>query len=79
MRLRVWRAAPVDVVAGWGLRPTTRKAVAYAGKHGLPYVALEDGFLRSFGTGEHFRRCRWWSMMQAFTTIARDPVHWSNC
>ena len=54
VRLRVWRAAPVDVVAGWGLRPTTRKAVAYAGKHGLPYVALEDGFLRSFGTGEHF-------------------------
>ncbi|MGU3627849.1 capsular polysaccharide biosynthesis protein [Comamonas sp. C24C] len=54
MRLRAWSAAPVDVVAGWGLRPTTRKAVAYAGKHGLPYVALEDGFLRSFGTGEHF-------------------------
>lgn len=54
VRLRAWHAAPVDVVAGWGLRPTTRKAVAYAGKHGLPYVALEDGFLRSFGTGEHF-------------------------
>lgn len=54
VRLRAWRAAPVDVVAGWGLRPTTRKAVAYAGKHGLPYVALEDGFVRSFGTGEHF-------------------------
>lgn len=54
VRLRAWHAATVDVVAGWGLRPTTRKAVAYAGKHGLPYVALEDGFLRSFGTGEHF-------------------------
>lgn len=54
VRLRAWHATPVDVVAGWGLRPTTRKAVAYAGKHGLPYVALEDGFLRSFGTGEHF-------------------------
>lgn len=54
VRLRVWHATPVDVVAGWGLRPTTRKAVAYAGKHGLPYVALEDGFLRSFGTGERF-------------------------
>lgn len=54
VHLRAWRAAPVDVVAGWGLRPTTRKAVAYAGKHGLPYVALEDGFVRSFGTGEHF-------------------------
>lgn len=54
VRLRAWQAAPVDVVAGWGRRPTTRKTVAYAGKHGLPYVALEDGFLRSFGTGEHF-------------------------
>ncbi|WP_407713315.1 capsular polysaccharide biosynthesis protein [Comamonas testosteroni] len=54
MRLRAWRAAPVDVVAGWGLRPTTRKALAYADTHGLPYIALEDGFLRSFGTGEHF-------------------------
>ncbi len=54
VRLRAWRAAPVDVVAGWGIRPTTRKALAYADKHGLPYVALEDGFLRSFGTGEHF-------------------------
>lgn len=54
VRLRAWHVATIDVVAGWGLRPTTRKAVAYAGKHGLPYVALEDGFLRSFGTGEHF-------------------------
>lgn len=44
----------MDAVAGWGLRPSTRKARAYAAKHGLPYVALEDGFLRSFGTGEHF-------------------------
>ncbi|MDR0215262.1 MAG: capsular polysaccharide biosynthesis protein [Comamonas sp.] len=42
------------MAAGWGLRPSTRKALAYASKHGLPYVALEDGFLRSFGTGEHF-------------------------
>lgn len=41
-------------VAGWGVRPSTRKARAYAKRHGLPYVALEDGFLRSFGTGEHF-------------------------
>lgn len=54
VRLRAWHAAPVEWVAGWGLRLTTRKAVAYADKHGLPYVALEDGFLRSFGTGAHF-------------------------
>jgi capsular polysaccharide export protein len=54
VRLQSWRRSPVDAVAGWGLRPSTRKALAYADKHGLPYVALEDGFLRSFGTGERF-------------------------
>ena len=43
----------VDAIAGWGLRPSTRKARAYAQKNSLPYVALEDGFLRSFGTGAH--------------------------
>ncbi|MGB6095994.1 MAG: capsular polysaccharide biosynthesis protein [Comamonas thiooxydans] len=54
MRLNAWSFKAVAAVAGWGLRPSTRKAIAYASKHGLPYVALEDGFLRSFGTGEHF-------------------------
>ncbi|VUZ27627.1 Uncharacterised protein [uncultured Comamonas sp.] len=48
------RGAVLDGVAGWGQRPSTRKAQAYARKHQLPYLALEDGFLRSFGTGEHF-------------------------
>ncbi|MEG9481948.1 capsular polysaccharide biosynthesis protein [Mannheimia sp. HC-2023] len=41
----------VDQVLGWGLRPSTQKARAYANKHGLPFVALEDGFLRSLGLG----------------------------
>ncbi|GAB2721314.1 capsular polysaccharide biosynthesis protein [Halomonas garicola] len=36
-----------DYVLGWGLKPTARRARDYAQKHGLPYVALEDGFLRS--------------------------------
>lgn len=54
MCLSSWFRSDVDAVAGWGMRPSTRRATAYAGKHGLPYVALEDGFLRSFGTGEHF-------------------------
>ncbi|QIW15221.1 capsule biosynthesis protein [Pasteurellaceae bacterium RH1A] len=40
-----------DKVLGWGLRPSTKKARAYALKHHLPYVALEDGFLRSVGLG----------------------------
>ena len=40
-----------DCVVGWGLRPTTRQARAYAAKHHLPYIALEDGFIRSLGLG----------------------------
>ena len=42
--------APTAVV-GWGLRPTTLRARKYALKNNLPFVALEDGFLRSFATG----------------------------
>ncbi|AWX15663.1 beta-3-deoxy-D-manno-oct-2-ulosonic acid transferase [Mergibacter septicus] len=38
-------------VLGWGLRPTTIKARKYAKKYNLPYIALEDGFLRSLGLG----------------------------
>lgn len=38
---------PADYVLGWGLKPTARRAREYAQKHSLPYVALEDGFLRS--------------------------------
>lgn len=41
----------VDKVIGWGLRPSTKKARAYAEKKQLPYIALEDGFLRSLGLG----------------------------
>jgi len=54
LRLRLWNSSQVTFIAGWGLRPSTRKALAYANRHCLPYVSLEDGFLRSFGTGEHF-------------------------
>jgi capsular polysaccharide export protein len=42
---------PIDRVAGWGLRPTSTRARRYAHRHGLPYIALEDGFLRSVGLG----------------------------
>lgn len=40
-----------EAVIGWGLRPTTHKARAFAAEHQLPFIALEDGFLRSLGTG----------------------------
>lgn len=40
-----------EAVIGWGLRPTTHKARAFAAEHQLPFIALEDGFLRSLGLG----------------------------
>ena len=43
-------------VVGWGrgLRPYTIWSRFYSRLFGLPYVALEDGLVRSFGTGDHF-------------------------
>ncbi|MBX3248699.1 MAG: hypothetical protein KF901_16095, partial [Myxococcales bacterium] len=38
---------PVDAVIGWGHKPTADRARAFAAREGLPYLALEDGFLRS--------------------------------
>lgn len=43
----------VRAVIGWGLRPSAHYAKKHAQSHGLPYVALEDGFVRSFHTGQH--------------------------
>jgi capsular polysaccharide export protein len=42
----------VDSVAGWGFKPTARYARRLAAVRGWPYLALEDGFLRSVGLGE---------------------------
>lgn len=47
-------SAGLSAIAGWGCRPSTRKALAYAKGHGLPYLALEDGFLRSHGIGDRY-------------------------
>lgn len=38
-------------IYGWGHKPTADKARRYAVEHGLPYIALEDGFLRSLDLG----------------------------
>lgn len=43
--------AQLDAVVGWGNKPNTAKAQAYARQHELPYYRLEDGFLRSFDLG----------------------------
>lgn len=38
-------------VLGWGHKPTSDKARHFALQHNLPYIALEDGFLRSLHLG----------------------------
>jgi len=43
--------AGVRAIAGWGQRPSTQRPRAVAAKLGLPFIVLEDGFLRSYGTG----------------------------
>ena len=30
----------------WGHKPTADRARRYTAEHGLPYIAVEDGFLR---------------------------------
>ncbi len=45
------RPSTLTHIAGWGLKPSADKARGYARKHGLPYLSLEDGFLRSLGLG----------------------------
>jgi len=46
-----WQARAIDAVVGWGDKPTTRRARAYARRHRLPFLSAEDGFLRSVGLG----------------------------
>ncbi|UOO77235.1 capsular polysaccharide biosynthesis protein [Neisseria sp. Dent CA1/247] len=43
--------AKAESIVDWGLLPTNKKARDYAAKHHLPFIALEDGFLRSLGLG----------------------------
>lgn len=39
----------LDAVVGWGFKASATRARAFAARHGIRYVALEDGFLRSAG------------------------------
>nr|WP_298017957.1 capsular polysaccharide biosynthesis protein [uncultured Castellaniella sp.] len=46
------RARPdVAWIAGWGCKQNTRRAFRYASERGLPFLRLEDGFLRSYRVG----------------------------
>jgi capsular polysaccharide export protein len=50
--LRALPGSNVRAAIGWGLKPTAAAGRRWAEARGLPYVALEDGFLRSVGLGE---------------------------
>jgi len=41
----------IEKLAGWGRKPSADKARHYAEKNNIPYISLEDGFLRSVGLG----------------------------
>ena len=51
VRLHRLHAPACDVVVGWGHKSTARTARRIAQQRDLPYVALEDGFLRSVRPG----------------------------
>jgi len=44
-------AGDLDAIAGWGHKPTSRRARRIARMRGIPYIALEDGLLRSVRPG----------------------------
>ena len=44
-------ASTLDAIIGWGHKPTAHIARQYSQNHGLPYWAIEDGFLRSVDLG----------------------------
>ena len=50
---RPYGSPPRNTVAivGWGLKGKFQQAATFAERHGLPYLAIEDGFLRSVGLG----------------------------
>ncbi|OZI77648.1 capsular polysaccharide biosynthesis protein [Bordetella genomosp. 12] len=50
-RARDLEGKQIHALVGWGLRPTTRKPRQLAQRYGRPFLSLEDGFLRAFGTG----------------------------
>ncbi len=46
------RRSWADSVVGWGLKPSAERARAIAVERGVPFLSIEDGFVRSIGLGE---------------------------
>ncbi len=51
---QVFRVRRMAAVYGWGFRPSTRLPRKLAARFGIPFVNLEDGFLRSFAPGRSY-------------------------
>jgi len=49
----VYQDKTVQAVIAWGQKPSRSKATAFAKMHNLPLITVEDGFLRSLGSGIH--------------------------
>ncbi|WP_298832084.1 capsular polysaccharide biosynthesis protein [uncultured Piscinibacter sp.] len=60
----VLRHDKVEAIVGWGLKGVFARDAAWAARHGLPYLALEDGFLRSVRPGDG----------DAALSVSIDPV-----
>jgi capsular polysaccharide export protein len=46
------RGAELTAIAGWGIKPLTERPRREAKRRGIPFLALEDGFLHSIPTGD---------------------------
>lgn len=49
----VYEDKTAQAVLAWGKKPSRSKAVSFADTHSLPLITVEDGFLRSLGSGIH--------------------------
>lgn len=41
----------ITKITGWGVKAKSKRARRFAARKNLPYISIEDGFLRSFGLG----------------------------
>ncbi|NRF50325.1 capsular polysaccharide biosynthesis protein, partial [Pseudomonas stutzeri] len=44
----------IRALVGWGMRPSTQRPRRIAAELGVPFISVEDGFLRSFGIGPEY-------------------------
>lgn len=49
-----WSRATPGALLAWGRKPSARRVERAARRLGCPVIRLEDGFVRSYGTGAHY-------------------------